>query len=234
MNPLHADAKFMFRMGIALFVMSILAFSPRYFLPLFTAELNIPSMWLHAHASFSMLWLAIFIFQSWLITQNNRAWHRKLGLFALLIAIGNVLSGLFLQLDTLPAASEQAAVGPAFRLFQSIPTFVLFLVLALAYRRRADFHLRFMYQTAFAGITSIADRLLTFYSPLEQQIVGPMAGLTGLLCMLALPIYDKLVHKNVHKASWIGLLVYFIFQFSIAGFVFQADWWLTFAVLNYG
>ena len=87
-----------------------------------------------------------------------------------------------------------------------------------------------MYQTAFAGITSIADRLLTFYSPIAQEVVGPLAGLTGLAFILALHIYDKIAYKKVHKASWIGLLAYVLFQISIAGYVMKAEWWLSFAV----
>ncbi len=229
MYNVQSDARFMLKMGMILLVMSVLAFSPRYFLPLLQAEIKPSSLWMHAHALFSMLWLGVFILQPWLITANKVALHRKIGRFALVIALGNLTSGLTLQLLSLPVATASDVVGPAFRLFQSIPTFILFLALALYYRRNTAFHLRYMYQTAFAGITSVLDRLFSFYTPLSAEVSGPLVGLTGLGFMLALPLYDKLKYKKVHKASWIGLLAYVLFQVAVAGLILKAPWWIAFA-----
>jgi hypothetical protein len=149
---------------------------------------------MHLHAITVILWMLIFAFQAWLVTQGRRDWHRMIGYFALCVAVLNVISGVVVQLDILPTSADDFSnvVGSGFRLFHSTPAFVLFLIWAMKMRRRTDWHLRLMYQTAIAAIATILGRIYVFYGLMDEVLAGVMIPVGNLAFVLILPIYDRL------------------------------------------
>jgi hypothetical protein len=61
---------------------------------------------MHLHAITVILWMLIFAFQAWLVTQGRRDWHRMIGYSALCVAVLNVISGVVVQLDILPTSAD--------------------------------------------------------------------------------------------------------------------------------
>jgi hypothetical protein len=230
MTNIGADARFMRNTGIVLLLLSLLAFAPRYFVPLVAGSYQPPSQWMHAHAISALAWSVIFIVQPWLIVQKSRSWHRRLGYAACLVAIVNVVSGIAVQLDLFPTSPDDFSniVGGGFRLFHSVPAFVVFLVAALAMRRRTDWHLRFMYQTAIAAVATVLGRLYLFYGQIPENAMGPLIPLGNLGFVLLLPAYDYVKYRKVHPASWIGVGAFFGFQLVATPLVFS-DFWTNFA-----
>ena len=233
MTNISADARFMRNTGIVLLLLSVLAFAPRYFAPLMAGSYQPPSSWMHPHAISAMLWALIFIIQPWLIVQNKPALHRRIGFVSCIVAVINVVSGIAVQLDILPTTPEDFSnvVGGGFRVFHSVPAFVLFFVAALAMRRRPDWHLRFMYQTAIAAVATVLGRLYLFYGQLPGEIISVLIPLGNLGFVLLLPIYDYLKYRKVHPASWIGVAAFFAFQVIVTPIVFS-DLWINFATGN--
>jgi hypothetical protein len=230
MVNITADARFMRNTGIVLLLLAVLAFAPRYFVPLVSGSYAPPSPWMHPHAIFALMWTGIFVVQPWLIVSGNVHWHKRVGYLALLVAVGNVISGIALQLDVLPTSADDFSnvVGGGFRLFHSTPAFVLFLCLAIGMRRRTDWHLRFMYQTAIAAIATILGRIYLFYGQLPENIISPLIPIGNLAFVLLLPVYDFLKYRRVHPASWIGLAAFIVFQ-AIASPIVFSDFWINIA-----
>lgn len=233
MTDIGADARFMRNTGIVLLVLSVLAFAPRYFVPLVAGSYQPPSPWMHAHAVSALSWTVIFIIQPWLIVQKAQSWHRRFGYAACVVAVINVVSGIAVQLDLFPTSPDDVSniVGGGFRLFHSTPAFVIFLIAALALRRRTDWHLRFMYQTAIAAVATVLGRLYIFYGQIPETAVGPLIPVSNLVFVLLLPVYDFIKYRKIHPASWIGVGVFFVFQIGVPPIVFS-DFWTNFATGN--
>lgn len=230
MYSVTRDARFMRNTGLFLLLLTVVAFAPKYFLPLASGAYAPPSKFMHPHAITALLWTLIFTLQPWLITRGQRSLHRTVGYFALLVAIANIVSGIAVQLDMLPTSKEDISniVGGGFRLFHSVPAFTIFLVAAIALRRRTDWHLRLMYQTAIAAIATIIGRLYIYVGQLPEAVAAPLIPLGNLVFVLLLPVYDYLIYRKVHPASWIGVGAFFVFQAVVTPVVFS-DWWMSFA-----
>lgn len=216
--------------GIVLLLLSVFAFAPRYFVPLVGGSYQAPSEWMHAHAISALAWAVIFIIQPWLIMQKVGSWHRRVGYTACFVAVINVVSGIAVQLDLFPTSPDDFSniVGSGFRLLHSVPAFVVFLIAALVMIRRADWHLRFMYQTAIAAIATILGRLYLFYGQIPEDAMGLLIPLGNLAFVLLLPVYDYIKYRKVHPASWIGVGAFFVFQVIATPIVFS-DVWTNFA-----
>lgn len=224
------DARFMRAMGVLMLAMAALAFTPRYFGPLASGVYAPPSPWMHPHAISALAWSVIFIIQPWLIVKKNPALHRRVGYVAIAVAVVNVVSGVAVQLDLLPTSPGDVSniVGGGFRLFHSTPAFVVFLIAALAMRRRTDWHLRCMYQTAIAAIATIIGRIFVNVIGLEAEQASVLIPVANLLFVLALPAYDFIKYRKVHPASWIGVAAFVGFQLLASPIVFS-DAWVNFA-----
>jgi hypothetical protein len=224
------DARFMRNTGLFLLALTALAFAPKYFLPLAAGAYEPPSRFMHPHAVTALLWTLIFILQPWLIARGQRNVHRVVGYLSLAVAVANIASGIAVQLDVLPTSEDDMSniVGGGFRLFHSTPAFALFLVAAIVLRRRADWHLRFMYQTAIAAVATVLGRIYLYWAQLPEAVAAPLIPLGNLLFVLLLPIYDYLAYRRVHPASWIGLGAFFVFQAIVTPIVFS-DLWIDYA-----
>lgn len=230
MYSVSKDARFMRNVGLALIALTAVAFAPKYFVPLATGSYEPPSAYMHLHAISAILWMLIFAAQASLVTLSRREWHRILGYFALAVAVVNVITGVVVQLDILPASPDDFSnvVGSGFRLFHSTPAFVLFLIWALKMRRRTDWHLRLMYQTAIAAIATILGRIYLFYGLMDETLASVMIPVGNLAFVLVLPVYDRLQYGKVHRASWVGVAAFVVFQIIATPVVFS-DFWTNYA-----
>jgi len=226
MARIEDDARFMRVMGVLLLGMAAIAFTPKYFGPITSGVYQPPSVWMHPHALSALAWSVIFIIQPWLIVQKNAALHRRIGVFALAVAVVNVVSGVAVQLDMLPTFIDDGSniVGGGFRLFHSTPAFIVFLIAAIAMRRRADWHLRFMYQTAIAAIATILGRIYIYVFAMEGGQAAIMIPIGNLAFVLILPLYDFVKYRKVHPASWIGVAGFMAFQIVATPIVFSQSW----------
>jgi hypothetical protein len=219
-SELESDARFLRTMAIVLLTMTIAAFLPRYLVPLAQGSYDPPAswnIWMHPHAIAGFGFSLLFILQPTLIARGRFDLHRKMGWVGAALVLLSVVSGVGVQLGTYPTTPNDFSnvVGGAFRLFQSLPMMVGFFIAALMLRAKPDWHWRFMYMAAFAAVGTIIGRLYEHYTPMPDEIIGPMIGAGTLVFTLVLPVSDKLRKGRVHKASWIALGVFVLFQIIV-------------------
>ncbi|MEO0418647.1 MAG: hypothetical protein AAF249_07275 [Pseudomonadota bacterium] len=230
-TDLARDARFLRVMAVILLVMTLAAFAPRYLVPIAQGHYDPPSswnLWMHPHAIAGFGFSILFILQPSLIARGQFAMHRALGWVGAALVALSVVSGVGVQLGTFPTTpgDESNIVGGAFRLLQSLPMMVGFFMAAVWLRQRPDWHWRFIYMAAYAAVGTIIGRLFLHFTPMAPDMIGVMVGPANLAFVLVLPVSDKLRQGRVHKASWISLGVFILFQIAVAP-IALSGWWLN-------
>ena len=230
MTPLKQDARLMLCLGVVLLIIALIGFSPRYIFPIFSGQYSMPSLWMHPHAALSTLWLLIFIAQPYLIGKNDYSLHKRFGYFAVIIAAANTATGIILQIDLLPAITDQQMLNDAgFRLFASTPNFIIYFVAALILRKKVSFHMRYMYFATIAPVEAAMNRILVYLLDISPAVAGPLIGLWHLLLIMVVLIYDKNQNGKVHAATWWGLGGFILIQI-IAINIIGTSWWQQISV----
>ena len=177
----------------------------------------------HMHGVVMTLWFATLLAQALLISAGNVRVHRQVG------AAGAGLAALVLIVGTataIAAARNGVSPGPPPLVFLAIPlgdmvVFAILVGLGFAYRRRGDYHKRFMISASLGILTAAIARL-----PLSGGL--PLFfGLTDLV-FIAFVAVDSITNRRLHPAFAIGFGVVLVSQvgrFLIAG----TPQWMQFA-----
>jgi hypothetical protein len=196
-------------MALLMAAIAIAGFWRSYFGALFTGHSH--AEWIfHLHAAIFMGWIGLVILQSYLAISGRSALHVKVGRFGMAYGAALVVFGLSFSLLLL--ARKVAEVGPDgtrggfLTPLTDMVTFALFLGGAWFYRKRPEFHRRFILLATngiiiagvgrmFGGTTSIAigdviPFLLVWLSPLWIAMV-----------------YDGIRQRTVHPVYVFGALV---------------------------
>jgi hypothetical protein len=180
-------------LGILMAIIAVIGFWRTYFGALFTGQSH-AEWFFHLHAAIFMGWIGLVILQSYLAITGRTALHVKIGKFGMAYGAALVVFGLSLSLFLF--ARKVALVGPAgtrggfLTPLTDMLTFALFLGGAWFYRKRPEFHRRFILLAAngiiiaavgriFGGTTSVAigdviPFLLVWLSPCGSR--WPMTG----------------------------------------------------------
>ena len=146
---------------VALAAVIVFGFARTYYLRVWF-DLPPLSKAAHVHGILATLWLVLHFTQARLIAANAIAVHKRLGIFT--ASVGFLLAG---QAILLAIGGAVAGHGPPGRdplQFLSVPMgttsmFTLFLVSALALRRKGDWHKRLMLLASTALLLPAAGRL---------------------------------------------------------------------------
>ena len=162
--------------ALGLLVLAIIAFWQIYVLKLpFSAD-----FFVNLHVAGVVAWMLMLVSQPLLIRSGRRSLHRTMGKISYVLVPYIVISALLLAHHRLAALSpaDFAAQGKTFYLGAVANLlFVACYALAIANRRNAFLHPRYMIATALPLIDPISVRLLLFYSPLApSDIVFPAIG----------------------------------------------------------
>ncbi len=220
------DTRFVQISAALLLVLTIVAFAPRYILPLLGGEFEAANPWMHPHAFAGFVFAALFLAQPTLIARRKIALHRTLGRIAGVLVVLAVISGVGVQLGMFPAGENDLSnrFAAAFRLFQTLPAMVIFFGGALLLKRKTQWHWRWMYLAAFSAFNTVSHRLLKYYTDMPEVSIMPLVGLITLAPVVALIIYDKLAHEKVHRASWAGALIMIALQ-ALAFMILSTSFW---------
>ena len=181
---------------------------------------------IHVHAAVFTIWLALFLVQVGLVAAHRADLHRKLGIasagFAMLVFAFGVLA--VLQTTISNHVSPSGLAPPQFSIigFTSIGMFGAFIILGIAFRRRAALHKRFMILAMIASISPATARLLRLLDlqPHRDVLIPLCAGLFIAACMA----YDWRKHRVVHPVYVIGGLV-IIASWPLRLMVGRSDWY---------
>ena len=140
-------SRFYSHFAIVIGVFLVGAFARTYYLR-FLSGLPPLSQMLHVHGIVSTAWIALFVAQTRLIAARRVDLHMKLGIAGLVLAIVAIVVGVATTALT-AAVPHIRPSGLTSSQFTAVPLaslalFGVFIGLALALRRRSDFHKRFM------------------------------------------------------------------------------------------
>ncbi|HZZ93223.1 MAG TPA: hypothetical protein VFE23_11735 [Usitatibacter sp.] len=202
----------------------LVGFAPTYYLKAFFADRALSPL-VHVHGLIMTTWFATFFAQVWLVESGNVRVHRKLGIFGVSLAVLILVIG---TTTAIVAAHNGASPGPPPLVFLAIPlgdmlVFGTLVALAVAYRKRGDFHKRYMLMASL-GILTAAIARIPFLAPGGLPL---FFGLTDLI-VLGFVFTDTMGKRRLHPAFAVGLVVIIgsqVARFLIAG----TPAWLEFA-----
>jgi FtsH-binding integral membrane protein len=183
-------------------------------------------LWLHG-AVFSS-WIVFFILQSALVRTRNVKWHRLLGwvgtgLVALMVPLGVATAVAMVRFETYRLHESGRYAFLAIPFFD-IGVFALCAVLAIAWRKKPEFHRRLIFFATCALLVAAFARMdhaiLRVHS---LQYLGPDL-------LLALGVgRDLLVNQRIHKVYRVGLPAYLVAQLLVI-YLWRVgpEWWLHF------
>ena len=213
---------------LAYFALATIAFWPSYVSLLPYG----PDRFVHLHTIGVVGWMLLLISQPFLIVRGRWSLHRQMGKLSYLLVPWIVVTATLLAHSRFRAMPAEAFARDGHSLYLPFIAILLFLLcygLAIARRRNAALHSRYMIATALPLVDPIVARLLAFYSPIAPgPIVYPLIGygLTDLLLLLL--IWSDRRQKRGQKAFLLLLPVFLVAHlawFTLA----QTQGWFRFA-----
>lgn len=203
--PLEGDSGLFFRRTAMVMALVIVAGFSMQFLAGRSTFAARPLV--HAHGIAFMAWVALFVTQSWLATRGPIALHRRLGWFGAGWIVVLLILGTWTTIDVTQRGSVPFFFRPQHFLIANPLSAIVFVALAwtaIHMRKRTDWHMRLQICAMVAIIGPGFGRLLPM--PLLIPYAFEVAGLTGMLFIVAGMIRDWRKSGHVHAAWWWGLL----------------------------
>jgi len=183
----------------------------------------------HFHGAMLMAWFGMLIVQPLFIKYQKREWHRQLGKVSYVL-LPLVLYSIFLvtktqYLRTISQMPKEVVIGGLALDIPNIVVFGAFYVLAMVYRHRSDYHMRYMIGTSLLMIGPGIGRAMIIYGniPFPVAIVYTMY-FTELIAVIFL-ILDYIKGQSIKPFGVIlGCVValHLIWNYQMSG------WWQAF------
>ncbi len=207
---LLTERRFFTGMAWALALTTFAGFAPTYYLAGFNDAPTPPlTPSIHLHGAFCTAWVLLLVTQASLIAANRFDIHRITGAIGILIAVGVLLTGFNVAINSERRVLTDANAGTlgdpyvffAFPVF-AISIFALFVAIAIANRHRPDFHKRFMLLATMSMTVPALARIVT---QTTEGIPGALGALVLVnVFLLALVIYDFASRGRLHAATLWG------------------------------
>lgn len=200
-NTRSAERIFFPAMALLAALIVIVGFGPSYYFKEITdaRELRLS---VHLHGLVFSAWIILFIVQAFLVRTGNVAFHRKLGMFGLVIAAALVVVG-----TTVLTARAQTHFYPPWLLAISgidMIMFTAFFSSAIYFRTKPDMHKRLMLLTTLTILGAAVLRwpmLRPMFGSLDTLTMGSVWMYVGAdIPLLAGIIYDQIIHGKINKA----------------------------------
>lgn len=210
-------------MSLFLMLFVFLGFWPSYFGTILPGSEMIPPMggvlWvIHLHAFVFVAWFLLIIVETILIIRRRIAIHMKIGRYGMFLGAAVFITGVlvvFLQKYAFISRGEmtvaEGTVG-AVGVWMQMINFALFLYLGYRYRRKAEYHKRYM---LFATISIMPAALFRLYAvPLFFYLFGYWSLLIFTLLIIGIVLaHDLYTLRRIHKATLLGTA---LFALSVA------------------
>lgn len=202
-TPFAADNRFYGRLAVALALLTFFAFA-QFSLRGLTDITAMPAI-THLHALIMAGWVGLYVVQGWLAATGQLSWHRPLGWAGAALAALAVVTGFAVGTVTLSLGRVPPFFDPAYFLAltycQSL-TFGVLVALAIANRKRTDWHRRLMLVVMIVLLEPVLGRLLPL--PLMGTwFVWPQLAVQLLVLTFAMR-HDGKVLGEVHPALTFG------------------------------
>lgn len=200
----QADRAGYFYAAMAMVAVAAVAtgFSTTYFIPVASGAFPGPPV-AHVHGLLFMSWIAMMLVQPTLVRQRRSGLHRKLGLVALPLAAAMAVSGLgvgiFAVTRDLASGAGEVAYSQLIGVVAAMTIFVLYVSVAIAARRRPDWHKRMMLLATIAVLWPAWFRFrhLLPFVPHPDIVLGVVVSDSLVLVAMA---RDRLKFGRIHPA----------------------------------
>ena len=205
-------------------------FARTYYLKAFFATPVLPTL-LHLHGAILTLWFVLFFVQVRLVAARRIDLHRLLGicgvvLAAFIVLISSAVAIHATRRDFLADPRSNAALSfLAFLLLGELLPFVGFLVAALLFRRRSDYHKRFMLLASCSFLGAAIIRL-----PFDFIQAAGLWSSIGMVEIVAVTfiLFDTAQNRRLHAAFlWGGPL--FVSVLPALVFLSRTQLWIDIA-----
>lgn len=187
-----------------------IGFSTTYFIPVASDTFAGPLV-AHVHGLLFMAWIAMVLLQPMLIRQRRSGLHRKLGLIALPLAVAMAISGLgvgtFAVSRDLAAGVGDIAYSQLIGVVAAMIIFVLYVSIAVASRKKPDWHKRMMLLATIAVLWPAWFRFRHLLPFVPHPDIILSVVVSDSLVLVAM-VRDRLKFAQIHPAYLIfGLLL---------------------------
>jgi hypothetical protein len=211
----RGERLFMWGAAVALLVV-LGGFSRTYYLRAFLQDTSLPAL-VHVHGLVMTLWFGTLLAQVLLVRSGNVHLHRKVGVAGIGVAAFVLVIGTAVAIE---GARLGHTPGPPPLVFLAIPlgdmvVFATLVTLGVLYRRRRDFHKRYMLMASL-GILTAAIARVQF---LQAGGLPLFFGITDLI-IIGFVLTDTVGKRRLHPAFLVSLVVVIgsqVARFLIAG-----------------
>jgi hypothetical protein len=214
------DARFFRRLALALLLLTLLAFSTTYLLPVALGRFTGEPI-LHLHGVLFLLWPALFLAQTTSITRSRR-WHRNFGLAGISLATAMLLTGFAAIGSSVEtwAARGVGIEGQAISIvaFAGVLLFAIFFTLAIATIRDRASHSRLMALATLAMMQGAWGRLALLAAtrgnpamlrpglldPVDPARVMVVHLVFDTIVLAFMAFHDRRMTGRVHKVTLFG------------------------------
>jgi hypothetical protein len=205
------DRRFYVWMGLLAAAVTVVGFTPRYFLPLSAGTFHAPTL-VHLHGLVMFSWIVLFVVQSTLAARGRLPLHRTLGVFGVAVLTLVVWTGAEVALLQM-GRRLAAGVGDRARAFAAFPLSLCVLlvplfVAAILRRREPEHHQRLMLLVTLIAINPALARVIAIFTgtPGPKNAVAGGVAILGLIAAAA--ARDVRLRGAVHPAyAWGGAFV---------------------------
>lgn len=168
------------------------------------------------HGAMSTLWMLLLIGQGWLMRRRQRALHRAVGKFSIVLVVLFAISGVLIVHDMLTRDGGFAlAFGArlAFLDAAAVLYFVFAYAMAIRYRRDVQLHARYMASTALLLLPPALGRILgglVLPPPPSFELALHLSFVLTELIVLLLILHDRSTGKV--RAPYLILLAVTLVQ----------------------
>jgi hypothetical protein len=213
-------------MASAVIVTVFAGFAPTFYLRGSFTQTRPMSVLLHIHGTVFSAWVSFFLVQTLLIERGSRRLHQRLGW------IGAGIAAAMVILVTAAVIEQLRRVNgfppPPLALALSVFDIIVFAVLvgaALSYRKRPDWHKRFMLSATIVLLGAPMFRFIIHFVGISDMARVSIVS-TLLVDAFFLPCfaYDLLTRRRIHPAYLVALALIVLDQAAQATVVSWAPW----------
>jgi hypothetical protein len=168
------------------------------------------------HGACMVAWYALIVIQAGLIRSGNHALHITLGKSSIILAIGILISGIIMTLESYTRSANVGIVTVNIFIFIN---FIILYTLALYRRKISDLHKRLMLFASLAMILPALGRIT------QAMNINDFLSIPMWLLLLFIPlIYDFRSLKKVHKATLLGIILIVLGIAFTVGLMESTSW----------
>jgi uncharacterized membrane protein YozB (DUF420 family) len=217
---------FFVTMASAVILTVFAGFAPTFYLRGSFAQDRPMSLLLHVHRIVFSAWVTVFLVQTLLIARGSRRLHRRLGWVAVGIAATMIILVVAAMIEQLRRVG--GFPPPPLALALSAFDIVVFAILvgaAIYYRKKPDWHKRFMLSATILLLGAPMFRFVIHYFGItDMSKVGIVATLLVDAFFLPCFTYDLMTRRRIHPAYFVALVLIVLDQIAQVKVVSWTSW----------